>query len=62
MARVVGKAVEDELGKRAAMDDKGGAVIAQGGKLREGALHRGRIMRRFDVVHAPVRVELLHVR
>ena len=59
---VVGKAVEDQVGQRAAVDDERGSVVAESGEIREGALHRGWVARRFNVVHAPVRMKLLHVR
>lgn len=62
VAGVVGKTVQYQIRHRATVNNERGAIIAEGRQLREGALHRGRISRRFDVFHAPVRVELLHVR
>lgn len=62
VAGIVGETIENEVGKGAAMNDERGTVVAEGGKLRERAFHRGRVAWRFDVFHAPVRVELLHVR
>lgn len=61
VAGVIGEAIEDQVGQRAAVDNERGAVVTEGGQFREGAFHRGRITRRFDVVHAPVGVKLLHV-
>ena len=62
VAGVVGKAVEDEVGERRAVDDDREAVVAEGRQLRERALHLGREARGLDVGHAPIGMELLHVR
>lgn len=44
------------------MDDERGAIVTEGGQFREGALQLGRITRCLNVGHAPVRMELLHLR
>src|SRR5580698_5328925 len=59
VAGVVRIAVEQQIAPRRTMDDEGGAVVTQCGQLGERLL-RGRVARRLDVVHPPVRVELLH--
>jgi hypothetical protein len=61
VAGIVGKAVENEVGKWGPVDDEGSAVIAKDGQFGERSLEGGGIARCFDVFHAPVRVELLRI-
>ena len=61
VAGVVGKAIENEVGERGAVNNESGAVVAQRRQLGKRALEGGGIARRLDVFHAPVRMELLRV-
>jgi hypothetical protein len=61
VAGIVGKAVENEVGKRRSVDNEGGAIVTEGGQLGERALEVYGIARRLDVFHAPIRVELLWI-
>ena len=60
VAGIVGKAVEDQVGELCAVDDHCRLVVTHPGQVRERSLHRCRIARRLNVIHAPIGVKLLH--
>ena len=62
MPGIVGKTIEHEISAIRAMNNESGPIVAEGRKVRERALHPGRIAWRLDVLHAPVSVKLLHFR
>ncbi len=59
MTRIVGKTIEHEVTQPGSMDDQGGPIIAESGKVGEGSGSFGQA-RGLDIFHAPVRVKLLH--
>ena len=60
VARVVGEAVEDQVGQLAAMDDERLGVVAELGQVREDVAALGQA-RRLDVFHPPIGVQVFHV-